>query len=817
MSADIQTAPYETLVLENGLRVRLYHEPRLKRAAAFLRVDAGSHDVAPAWPGLAHFLEHLFFLGTDRFSGDQALMAYVQRQGGQLNASTRERHTDYFFEVPPPAFSGALERLCEMLARPRMSPTDQRREREVLHAEFIAWSRDPEAQHQLWATGPLSGKHPLRAFHAGNRYSLPVARPDFQLELQTFYRRFYQAPQMTLCVVGPQSLMQLQAVVQRSAACLGRGTRQPRPVPPSLLDDTGDAQPQADGPRFNLLFACHDLPEGAEQAVAFLSSWCTNHQPGGLQAELRRRELIESMSVKLAYHYADQAVIDIEFKLTPAGEHAVALIRHLCFDWLEFFEALGDWQPLREEYALLQKRQRLSASALELARRVADEGEQDVGLSDAGGHALAALLAQLKPERVLHPTTHKLIINPNTPGIHWRLPQRNRFLRPSRRPDQAVADVRGMNYAAGSTSGHHEAEVFLRWRVNASHQTGLWRVLDNGLQRLNEEARQAGVKLSFASLGDDWQLRMSGVEEPMPALLEQVLEGFVAPPPEAWRQLERADAPAQMPIRELLKRLPEHCLGHYHASKRNAHEDVQPGKLQKLWGAARWDGLAVGLSSPARSALNHVLRKMPGLPDPQLAAAPKPLKERLWSHVALGSSEHALLLFCPAPLAPADEAAWRMLGHLMQTAFYQRMRVELQLGYGVFCSFRQIAGRAGLVFGVQSPGSSPAQILGHIETFFEQAPKLVGQMGSDALISQGQALAARLSVEEMESAQLGELLWQAQCGGHPSDYLAQLQGTLGQLKPTKVMEAVSDLAQARHGWLCLANGEAPDDRWRAVR
>ncbi|MFD2884936.1 insulinase family protein [Pseudomonas lini] len=86
-----------TETLANGLRVTLRHAPDLKRCAAALRVDAGSHDVPLAWPGLAHFLEHLLFLGTERFPAEQGLMAYVQSHGGQVNARTSERTTDFFF------------------------------------------------------------------------------------------------------------------------------------------------------------------------------------------------------------------------------------------------------------------------------------------------------------------------------------------------------------------------------------------------------------------------------------------------------------------------------------------------------------------------------------------------------------------------------------------------------------------------------------------------------------------------------------------------------------------------------------------------
>src|SRR5471032_1871587 len=120
-----------TETLANGLRVILRHAPELKRSAAALRVAAGSHDVPAKWPGLAHFLEHLLFLGTERFPADDNLMSFVQHHGGQVNASTRERHTEFFFELPLPVFAQGLERLYDMLAHPRLELADQLREREV--------------------------------------------------------------------------------------------------------------------------------------------------------------------------------------------------------------------------------------------------------------------------------------------------------------------------------------------------------------------------------------------------------------------------------------------------------------------------------------------------------------------------------------------------------------------------------------------------------------------------------------------------------------------------------------------------------------
>ncbi|WP_296248918.1 pyrroloquinoline quinone biosynthesis protein PqqF [Pseudomonas sp. UBA4194] len=801
------------LVLENGLHVRLHHEPRLKHAAAFMRVAAGSHDVPAAWPGLAHFLEHLFFLGTDRYNGDQALMTFVQNHGGQINASTRERCTDYFFELPIQAFPGAVERLCDMLAHPRMTQAEQLREREVLHAEFVAWSRDPEARQLLWLTSALDTEHPLRAFHAGNRYSLPVPRDSFQQDLRTFYRRFYQTGQMTLSLVGPQPLEQLRAIAVKADAALRQGDTAEQAPPPPLCGVSGDTVERPDTSRFNLAFACENLLRGADQALDFLGLWLGASQSGGLLAELRRRGLVHSVKLNRVYSFAEQALIDIEFKLTPSGETSTDLISQLCFDWLEYFQAHDDWQSLRDEYALLNARRLQVGSALDLARHHSDGAPCE--LSAHAVQALRDILERLRPEHVLHgparPATADL-------GSKWRMPPRNRFLRPSRRPDHTVSAPPSMTFVHGTSPNSSEAAVYLRWRLNASRHLGLFRILEDSLRKLTDEAGQAGVTLSFISLGDDWQLRLSGVQAPMPALLEHALEQLAVPAPEVWHLSGQEPASTPLtPIRELLKRLPEHSLGYF--SSRTSDEDLRPLALQKLWNGAQWDGLAVGLAEGESNALNAALRKMPGSPNAQLSQPAAPQPGRSWSSVAChGTSENALLLFCPTPSQSiADEAAWRLLAHLCQAPFYQRLRVELQLGYAVFSGLRQVAGRTGLVFGVQSPQASLPDILEHVESFIDRLPTLLNGVRPATFESQRSALASRYVVGEMELPALADLAWQALLAGRPADYLASLHQALLDLQPADVQRAAQQLIEADGGWLCLANGDAPGPAWGPVK
>ena len=796
-----------TETLANGLRVTLRHAPDLKRAAAALRVAAGSHDAPLAWPGLAHFLEHLLFLGTERFPASQGLMAYVQGHAGQLNAQTRERTTDYFFELPVQAFSEGLERLSDMLAHPRMNPDDQQREREVLHAEFVAWSQDAAAQQRLALFEGLSDAHPLRGFHAGNRDSLAVEQDEFQQALKDFHQRFYQSGQMTLSLTGPQSLEELKVLALSFADALPQGSRVSQPAPAPLMTTAQNSYQQMNERRLDLLFALEALPDSAPEALAFLGHWLNTAKRGGLLAQLRGNGWADSLRAEVLYEFGAQALLHLEFTLNANGQPAA--IRELLLDWLGFF-ARQDWSGLRDEYAAVLQRQEQVSSPLQLARL--DSEQRETGLSEQGVSALKAILQQLGAVD-------------NVAG-QWQLPAPNPFLR-SAAPAPNAGLIRGqtsahrglrtfaqdrsrsrrerspMQFSQALPDNRPEGALYVRWRLDSAPETSLQSRLENSLQPLCEEARQAGVELSFSASGNEWLLKMTGLQEPMPSVLEHALK-TLADPQAQFPQ----DTPALMPIRQLLKALPTHIL------QRTTESDDLP----QLWSSARWDGLGVGLSSQTQAAMGLALSRIPGTPDNQLPPPPSIHGQRLWNTLHTGSSEHALLLFCPTASSDiADEAAWRLLAHLCQTPLYQRLRVELQLGYVVFSALRQLHGQTGVLFGVQSPSADPMVLLQHIEQFLSELPQYLRDIDDTHFIPLRRALADQFTSSALPTTLAAEWLWQSKLAGRSSDYLEQLPGMILSLDRTELISTAQRLIQAEGGWRCLSSGVCPGSPWQATR
>lgn len=804
-----------TETLANGLRISVRHAPHLKRCAASVRVNAGSHDVPPAWPGLAHFLEHLMFLGTERFAAQQGLMAYVQGHGGQVNAQTRERSTEYFFELPPAAFAGGLERLCDMLAHPRLAEDDQLREREVLHAEFIAWSRDGAAQRQFSLFDRLSAAHPLRAFHAGNRYSLPVPRPAFRQALGEFYQTFYQAGQITLSLAGPQPLEELRSLATRYGREFAKGAPVPQDLPPTLQANGPGIYPQQDGRHLDLLLCAEELPEGAADALDVLCIWLASSKPGGLVAELKTRGLIDGLKAAPLYQFAGQAVVHVDIGLSPQGLEHTTLIREQVQDWLGFFVTHTDWSQVSAQYARLQQRRQQVAGALELARF--DNEQRPGALAGPGLAALQALLRQLQAKAG------------EPMAIAWQLPPANPFLATEAEPPRAglirgqTSKHRGLRTFAQDRSRGRlampalrfsqalpdeigEAALYLRWRLHQAAPAGLLPTLVHSLHELQVDARQAGVEVALNANGQDWLLKMTGHPQPMPAILTQVLKQLSQPAAETWLTTEPAAAPL-IPIRQLLKALAE---PQWESAALNDAAALPP-----LWDGARWDGLGLGLPEATQHALKRALGKMPGSPDSALAGIPPSAASYLWQTLDCDSSEHALLLFCPAPSTRVeDEAAWRLLGQLCQAPFYQRLRVDLQLGYAVFSGVRQINGHTGLLFGVQSPSAPAPEILKHIRLFLEQLPTLLDQLDPVEWASQRQRLAAQFDPADLGLVQAAELLWHSAEAGHPSDYLQRLQAAIEELSAAALQDAAQRLNHAEGGWRCLASGVCPGEPWQ---
>ena len=109
----IDKLDYGFKVLSNGLKVLLISDPDTNKSSAALGVNIGHLVDKKDEQGLAHFCEHLLFMGNKRYPLANEFDDYITKNGGLYNASTLGDRTIYYFDVNNEAFEGALDIFSE--------------------------------------------------------------------------------------------------------------------------------------------------------------------------------------------------------------------------------------------------------------------------------------------------------------------------------------------------------------------------------------------------------------------------------------------------------------------------------------------------------------------------------------------------------------------------------------------------------------------------------------------------------------------------------------------------------------------------------
>ncbi|XP_062013894.1 nardilysin-like [Rosa rugosa] len=123
---------YRVIKLENGLTALLNHDPQ---AAAAMCVGIGSFSDSLEAQGLAHFLEHMLFMGSTKFPDENEYASYLSKHGGSSNAHTEAEHTCYYFDVKREFLKGALKRFSQFFVSPLMK--NEAMAREYVNTQYL--------------------------------------------------------------------------------------------------------------------------------------------------------------------------------------------------------------------------------------------------------------------------------------------------------------------------------------------------------------------------------------------------------------------------------------------------------------------------------------------------------------------------------------------------------------------------------------------------------------------------------------------------------------------------------------------------------
>lgn len=205
---------YRCLQLDNGVTVCLVNDKESKTTAVAATVKVGAGSDPRSMPGLAHFCEHMVFLGSEKYPVENEYKKFLSQHGGRSNASTSMNLTTYKCEVLAEYAEQAIDIFSNFFVCPLFTKSGTMREVHAVDSENSK-NLTADGRRRLQIFKDLCSEEVyFSKFSTGNSRTLPTGK-DEDLErireaLLTFHRKHYRPDNLTVVVAGPQALDELQ-------------------------------------------------------------------------------------------------------------------------------------------------------------------------------------------------------------------------------------------------------------------------------------------------------------------------------------------------------------------------------------------------------------------------------------------------------------------------------------------------------------------------------------------------------------------------------------------------------------------------------
>jgi predicted Zn-dependent peptidase len=213
--------------LPSGLRVATDFTESVRSVSVGFFVKVGSRNEAPEQGGLSHFLEHLLFKGTDRFSSSD-IDEIFDGMGAEVNAGTSKETTSVYGRFLDQHLDRGFDVMADMVLRPSYPDIDS--ERQVVIEEIAMYEDEPSDKVHDVLAGAVYGDHPLGRPIIGTANvigSVPVS------SIAAFHDAAYVPPNVIVAAAGNVAHEHIVALAERAfERCDGRASS-PSPFEPA--------------------------------------------------------------------------------------------------------------------------------------------------------------------------------------------------------------------------------------------------------------------------------------------------------------------------------------------------------------------------------------------------------------------------------------------------------------------------------------------------------------------------------------------------------------------------------------------------------
>lgn len=353
---------YRYITLANALKVLLVHDIDAPRSAAALSVGVGHFDDPLDRQGMAHFLEHMLFLGTEKYPKVGEFQTFINQSGGSNNAWTGTENTTYFFEVSPHAFNEGLDRFGQFFTAPLFNEEAVDKERNAVDSEYKLKLKDDVRRLYQVHKETVNPDHPFAKFSVGDLSTLEDRHErSVRDELIAFYQTYYSANLMGLVLLGPQSLDELEAYATTFFQGIPNSGQAIPAISVPLVTEHEKGQfitiePIKDVRKLTLSFTLPATDEYYRQKpLSYIAHLLGNEGSGSLMSRLKARGWINTLAAGGGVSGSNFREFTISLNLTPKGLDNIDNIVATIFQYIALIHDNGfdEWR-YAEKHSVLE-------------------------------------------------------------------------------------------------------------------------------------------------------------------------------------------------------------------------------------------------------------------------------------------------------------------------------------------------------------------------------------------------------------------------------------------------------------------------------
>lgn len=196
----------------NGLTVAYCGRAESPNVSMSLMVIAGSMYESSDEVGVAHFLEHIVFDGTEKYPSDKELAALIDERGGIRGAITSKEFIEYTAKVLKEDSEVAFEYLAEIVTHPLVRENDVQKQKKIIEQEIYRFKSDPEKLSQRLIYSVLFPNTRVGDLNTGDVEDIKkISQP----KVLSYHKRTHCAKNMVLSVCGNLSEEHVKALVEK--------------------------------------------------------------------------------------------------------------------------------------------------------------------------------------------------------------------------------------------------------------------------------------------------------------------------------------------------------------------------------------------------------------------------------------------------------------------------------------------------------------------------------------------------------------------------------------------------------------------------